>query len=340
MTNFHLLIDKWYRQNNRSLPWRETKNPYFIWLSEIIMQQTRIDQGTSYYLKFITAYPTVYDLAHASEEDVLNNWQGLGYYSRARNLHFSAKHIVNKLDGVFPATYSEILTLKGVGTYTAAAIASFAFNERKAVVDGNVYRFIARAFDVSTAIDSTLGKKQFQWIADELILNAEPNIHNQAMMEMGSLICKPKPLCEACPVQMHCLAYRNNTISERPIKQKKTKVSDRYFHYLIYDVNGETFLEKRTEKDIWQNLYQFPLIELEDAAANPEILGKLCFSSASVKHILSHQRIHARFHHIEGTPEQIGKKWIRVDRTKIQDYPIPRIIDRYLDKTANDFIKF
>ena len=336
MTDFTLLIDKWYRQNSRALPWRETKNPYLIWLSEIIMQQTRIEQGTSYYLKFVAAYPTIFDLAHASEDHVLNNWQGLGYYSRARNLHQSAKYVVDQLNGVFPQTYSEILSLKGVGTYTAAAIASFAYNERKAVVDGNVYRFLSRVFDISTPIDSTQGKKEFQALADELIQDADPCIHNQAMMEMGSLICKPKPYCENCPVRVHCLSYQNKTISERPIKSKKTAVSDRYFHYLIYDSAGKTYLEKRTEKDIWQNLYQFPLIELENATAKPIIDGELRFSSDWIKHILSHQRIHAQFHHISGTPKELDKGWMEIERAAIQEYPLPRIIDRYLEKTHND----
>ena len=300
------------------------------------MQQTRIEQGTSYYLKFISAYPTVFDLADATEEDVLNNWQGLGYYSRARNLHQSAKHVAEELNGVFPETYSEILKLKGVGSYTAAAIASFAFNERKAVVDGNVYRFLSRAFDIATPIDSAQGKKEFQWIADELIQHSEPHIHNQAMMEMGSVVCKPKPDCENCPVQTHCLAFRNNTISNRPIKSKKTAVSDRYFHYLVYDLTGKTYIEKRTEKDIWQNLYQFPLIELKEAFSKPSIDGKLLFTSDPVKHILSHQRIHAQFHHISSSPKQVGKGWIEIDRASIQEYPLPRIIDRYLEKTNND----
>lgn len=336
MTDFHLLIDLWYRQNRRELPWRNTKNPYFIWLSEIIMQQTRIEQGTSYYLKFISAYPTVFDLAEATEQDVLNNWQGLGYYSRARNLHHSAKQIAHDYNGIFPSNYQEILTLKGVGTYTAAAIASFAYNERKAVVDGNVYRFLSRVFDIATPIDSTEGKKEFQLVADELIQNAEPQIHNQAMMEMGSLICKPKPDCEVCPVRIHCLAFAHNTIEERPVKTKKTKVSDRYFHFLIYDENGKTYLEKRTEKDIWQNMYQFPLIELADSETMPEIAEEVNFSSETVKHILSHQRIHARFHHIRSVPKKIPNDWIEIQRSAIQEYPLPRIIDRYLEKTHNE----
>ena len=335
MADFHLLIADWYRQNHRELPWRDTKNPYFIWLSEIIMQQTRIEQGLNYYLKFTNAYPTIQDLANASEQDVLNNWQGLGYYSRARNLHFSAKFVVNELNGKFPATYNEIMQLKGVGTYTAAAVASFAYNERCAVVDGNVYRFFSRLFDIATPIDSTQGKKEFQLLADELIKKADPGTHNQAMMEMGSLICSPKPDCEACPVQVHCLALKNKTISERPIKSKKTKVRDRYFHYLVHSFDGKTIITKRTEKGIWQNMYQFPLIETESAETPSTISNEISFSSEVQKHILSHQRIFAVFHHIDNAPKTLDSDHLEINKVEIQDYPLPRIIDRYLEDTAN-----
>ncbi|MDG1332268.1 MAG: A/G-specific adenine glycosylase [Crocinitomicaceae bacterium] len=335
MTDFHLLIADWYRLNHRILPWRETTNPYFIWLSEIIMQQTRIEQGTNYYLKFIAAYPTIQDLAKASEQDVLNNWQGLGYYSRARNLHFSAKYVVDELDGKFPKKYKEIIKLKGVGTYTAAAIASFAYNERCAVVDGNVYRFLSRVFDVSTPIDSTQGKKEFQLLADELIEKADPGTHNQAMMEMGSLVCTPNPNCEECPVQVHCQARKNDTIKERPIKSKKTKVRDRFFHYLVYSFDGKTIITKRTEKGIWQNMYQFPLIETESTEIPKSISKDAQFSSSVQKHILSHQRIFAVFHHIEAEPAKLESDYITINKEEIQDYPLPRIIDRYLEDTAN-----
>ncbi|MCJ8292234.1 MAG: A/G-specific adenine glycosylase [Crocinitomicaceae bacterium] len=335
MADFHLLIADWYRQNHRELPWRDTKNPYFIWLSEIIMQQTRIEQGLNYYLKFTNAYPTIQNLANASEQDVLNNWQGLGYYSRARNLHFSAKFVVNELNGKFPATYNEIMQLKGVGTYTAAAVASFAYNERCAVVDGNVYRFLSRLFDIATPIDSTQGKKEFQLLADELIKKADPGTHNQAMMEMGSLICSPKPDCEACPVQVHCLAIKNKTISERPIKSKKTKVRDRYFHYLVHSFDGKTIITKRTEKGIWQNMYQFPLIETESAETPGAISNEISFSSEVQKHILSHQRIFAVFHQINNAPKTLDSDHLEINKVEIQDYPLPRIIDRYLEDTAN-----
>jgi len=299
------------------------------------MQQTRIEQGLNYYLKFTNAYPTIQNLANASEQDVLNNWQGLGYYSRARNLHFSAKFVVNELNGKFPATYNEIMQLKGVGTYTAAAVASFAYNERCAVVDGNVYRFLSRLFDIATPIDSTQGKKEFQLLADELIKKADPGTHNQAMMEMGSLICSPKPDCEACPVQVHCLALKNKTISERPIKSKKTKVRDRYFHYLVHSFDGKTIITKRTEKGIWQNMYQFPLIETESAETPRTISNEISFSSEVQKHILSHQRIFAVFHHIDNAPKTLDSDHLEINKVEIQDYPLPRIIDRYLEDTAN-----
>ncbi|MFK7785699.1 MAG: A/G-specific adenine glycosylase [Crocinitomicaceae bacterium] len=335
MADFYLLIGKWYRRNERALPWRKTKNPYFIWLSEIIMQQTRIEQGTNYYLKFTTEYPTIQDLANASEQDVLNNWQGLGYYSRARNLHFSAKYVVNELDGKFPETYKEIIKLKGVGTYTAAAIASFAYNERCAVVDGNVYRFLSRLFDVATPIDSTQGKKDFQLLADELIEKADPGQHNQAMMEMGSLVCAPNPNCEECPVNIHCLARKNDTIKQRPVKSKKTKVRDRYFHYLLYNFDGKTVIVKRTEKGIWQNMYQFPLIETESTTTPKVISEEISFSSVVHKHILSHQHIFAVFHHIDSEPADLDSDWISINSADIQDYPLPRIIDRYLEDKSN-----
>lgn len=336
MTDFHLLIAKWYRQNSRSLPWRETNNPYFIWLSEIIMQQTRIEQGTSYYLKFTQIYPAIFDLASASEQDVLNNWQGLGYYSRARNLHAAAKDIADNLNGVFPKTYDEILLLKGVGTYTAAAISSFAFNESRAVVDGNVYRFLSRLFDISTPIDSTEGKKTFQLLADELIKEAEPALHNQAMMEMGSLICAPKPNCEICPVRIHCLALKNETVFERPLKTKKIKTRKRFFHYLIYTRSRETIISQRTQKDIWQNMYEFPMVESTSTDIPSMVKDMIRSSSEPIKHILSHQHIYAVFHHIDEFPSEVQPDWIIIDRSDIQDYPLPRIIDRYLEDTSNE----
>ncbi|NQY68835.1 MAG: A/G-specific adenine glycosylase [Flavobacteriales bacterium] len=337
MHNFHLLIAKWYRQNSRSLPWRQTNNPYFIWLSEIIMQQTRVEQGKAYYEKFITNYPTIIDLANAEEQQILNDWQGLGYYSRARNLHYSAKLVRDHFNGEFPNTFDEILKLKGVGSYTAAAISSFAFKEKTAVVDGNVYRLLSRVFDVETPIDSSKGQKEFQELADELIPSKNPDTHNQAIMEVGSLVCTPKnPNCNECPLIDLCLARANNTIDSRPVKSKKNKVRDRYFHFLLFDINEETYIEQRTEKGIWQNMYQFPLVEIEENEIDnhKKQWSKQWKESSEIIHKLSHQTIHATFHHITGDPELINETWIKIRMEDIQDYPLPRIIDRYLEENS------
>jgi len=334
MSNFSLLIIDWYRQNKRELPWRNTKDPYKIWLSEIILQQTRVEQGRSYYEKFIRNYPTVTDLANASEHDVLNDWQGLGYYSRARNLHFSAKYVRDELGGRFPDTYNEIIKLKGVGKYTAAAIASFAFGQPTAVVDGNVYRFLSRVFDIKTPIDSSKGQKEFQELADALISDQNPADHNQAMMEIGAMICTPhQPKCLFCPVNDMCEAQKNGTLQDRPVKTKKTKVRNRYFHYLIYRKEDKTILEQRTNKDIWQNLYQFPLIESEAADMNLSIPDSI-HASEVIVHKLSHQHIHTVFHIIDGFPEKKIEGTIEIKLSNIQDYPLPRIIDRYLEKNT------
>ncbi len=338
MSDFTLSITKWYRQNKRNLPWRNTSDPYKIWLSEIILQQTRVDQGLAYYEKFIRHYPTVIDLANTDEHNVLNDWQGLGYYSRARNLLHSARMVRDDFNGKFPDNYHDISKLKGVGRYTAAAIASFAFGEKKAVVDGNVYRLLSRCFDIATPIDSTAGVKEFQALADELITDENPGEHNQAIMELGSVICSPKPQCDLCPLSDQCLSRANSTINDRPVKSKRTKVRDRYFHYLVYSDGKETFLEQRRHKDIWQQLYQFPLIELPSANQTPvkDTLKQASFSSETVTHVLSHQRIHAIFHHFNHLPDVPGESWIRVTHDTIQDYPLPRIIDRYLENKPMD----
>ena len=338
MSNFSLLITNWYRLNKRNLPWRQTSDPYLLWLSEIILQQTRVDQGLSYYQKFAQNYPTVTDLANAEEIDLLNDWQGLGYYSRARNLHFSAKLIRDEYGGVFPTSYSEIIQLKGVGKYTAAAIASFAFNENKAVVDGNVYRVLSRVFNIDTPIDTPTGVKEFQQLADKLIDANHPGEHNQAIMELGAVVCTPKPKCNDCPVNAICQSLEMNNFAERPIKAKRTKVRDRYFHYLVYSDGNHTLLEKREGKDIWQNMFQFPLIE----TAKPEDQQLVQLrktqqrESEEVIHLLSHQKIHAVFHYFSFLPEERNGNWIKIKHSEIQDYPLPRIIDRYLEKNKID----
>lgn len=333
MSNFSPSITNWYRQNKRNLPWREQTDPYKIWLSEIILQQTRVDQGMSYYQKFIQHYPKVCDLAQANEQQVLNDWQGLGYYSRARNLHAASRQICNEMQGVFPDNYADIRQLKGVGDYTAAAISSFAFGEAKAVVDGNVYRLLSRYFDIDTPMDSAAGKREFQALADTLLDRANPGEHNQAIMEVGSIVCAPKANCSVCPLNESCLSLQRNTISQRPVKSKKTKVRDRYFHFFLYSDGKSTYLEKRTQRDIWQHLYQFPLVEMESESVSglQKQLKGLAHSSDEILHLLSHQRIHARFHHFFQLPEQVDENWIKVDTAAIQDYPLPRIIDRYLE---------
>lgn len=337
MTDFTLLITDWYRQNKRELPWRNTNDSYLIWLSEIILQQTRVDQGLSYYLKFADHYPNVTALANASENDVLNMWQGLGYYSRARNLHATAKHVSTTLNGIFPKKYTELLKLKGVGSYTAAAIASFSNKEPIAVVDGNVYRVLSRYFDIDTPIDSTEGKKMFFELAQSLLNPAEPDLFNQAIMEFGALQCTPKnPDCKNCPLNGGCLAFAKNTIASRPLKSKKTAVKNRYFHFLFFDDGKNTILEQRVSKDIWQNMYQFPLIETETNAEienNTAILPQQPeYISKEIIHLLSHQRLHARFYHFAQLPVNLPTHWILIPKVNLQNYPLPRLIDRYLEE--------
>ena len=333
MSDFSRLINKWYRQNKRDLPWRNTNDPYLIWISEIILQQTRVDQGLNYYLKFKNKYPTVTDLANAEEMDILNDWQGLGYYSRARNLHSSARTIRDQYQGVFPKKYDEIKQLKGIGNYTAAAISSFAFDEVKAVVDGNVYRLLSRVFDVELPIDSTEGTKFFQELADELIDAEHPGTHNQAVMELGALVCTPSnPDCTNCPIHIMCLSLKNNTIAQRPVKKKKGKVRNRYFHFLIYVDDSSVLIEKRTSNDIWKNLYQFPLIEIEHADTDlSDRLNEQVRESTEIVHLLSHQKIIAQFHHFSHMPNNSGNTWLKIEKSDLQNYPLPRLIDRYLE---------
>jgi A/G-specific adenine glycosylase len=338
MAIFHLSIAEWYRRNARDLPWRRTKNPYLIWLSEIILQQTKVEQGLAYYQKFSSSYPTVQRLAEASEQDVLNLWQGLGYYSRARNLHFTAKQIVSEWNGEFPKSYATLLQLKGIGKYTAAAIASFSNDEAVAVVDGNVYRVLSRVFDIDLAIDSTAGKNHFFQLAQELIDTENPAEFNQAIMEFGALQCTPKkPNCWNCPLSENCLAHAHQTIAERPVKSKKSKVRNRFFHFLFFEHNGFTWIEQRTEKDIWQNLYQFPLIEQDENNEDFDIKTHTHLSpihvSKPITHILSHQKIHAVFYHFDGTPAAMHDNWQMIKRENLQDFPLPRLIDRYLETT-------
>ena len=300
-----ILLD-WYAREGRDLPWRRTRDPYRIWLSEVILQQTRVAQGTEYYLRFTERFPDVASLAAAPEDEVLKLWQGLGYYSRARNLHAAARQVVERFGGRFPVALEEVRSLRGVGDYTAAAICSAAYDAPCAVVDGNVYRVLARLFDLDAPIDSTAGKRAFAELAQLQLDTAHPGRYNQAIMDFGALRCIPSsPRCEACPLAGRCLALAAGTVAARPVKQSKTKVRDRWFNYLHISSGDRTLLRRRERRDIWQGLYEFPLIETEGPAELPELvrlpqfrelLGDapwhLVRSIPLPKHQLSHQTLH------------------------------------------------
>jgi A/G-specific adenine glycosylase len=330
----------WYNEHKRDLPWRKTTDPYQIWLSEIILQQTRVNQGLDYFNKFIKKHPDIHSLAQSSEKDVLNLWQGLGYYSRARNLHFTAKYISNELNGEFPTEYKDILNLKGVGEYTAAAIASFAYKEAYPVVDGNVYRVLSRMFGIENPIDSTEGKKVFKQLATELIDTKNPDTYNQAIMEFGALQCTPKkPNCEDCPYLLECFAYKNGLITELPKKEKKIKQRNRYFNYLVIINNDSIYLNERKEKDIWQGLFDFPVFETKEPLTSFPLLEKefsnigltLKNQSTEYKHILSHQKIYATFWLVSSNKtKNIDSKFVKTPLKEINNYPIPKLIDNYL----------
>lgn len=345
MKDFSSRITNWYSENKRELPWRNTKNPFKIWLSEIILQQTRVIQGMDYYHKFTERFSTPKELAEAPLDEVLKLWQGLGYYSRARNLHNAAIYIKEEKDGAFPDTYNEIVKLKGVGEYTAAAISSFAFNEPHAVVDGNVYRVLSRIFGIETGIDTTKGKKEFKTLADTLINKKDPGTHNQAIMEFGALHCTPKsPDCSSCIFNDKCYALKNGLVDTLPIKEKNLKQKHRFFYYIILKHKDIVYIQQRVEKDIWLNLYQFPLIETNEKVEFEKVIPQLQteiqtkdFSITNVskdyKHILSHQVIHAQFIEI-----QLEKKiehntpWIEISTADFGTFAIPRLIDRYINE--------
>lgn len=325
-------IQAWYQREKRLLPWRSTKNPYFIWLSEVILQQTRVQQGLPYYQKFIEAFPKIEKLAGAYEQDVLNLWQGLGYYSRARNMHKTAKHVVQECQGVFPKNYLELLKLPGIGPYSAAAIASFAFNEPRAVVDGNVYRVLSRYFNSSIPINKPEGQKFFQKMADELLDQKNPAAHNQAIMELGALICSPKkPNCASCPLSDSCEAQYKNAWQQLPVKIGKTKVRNRYLNYFVCLTADQILVQQRGDKDIWAKMYEFPLIESE--SLDSEILREISLIK-HVNHKLTHQNLSVHFFKAsKSTSERIAPNgfWVLVDDLKT--LPLPRVIEKFLDET-------
>ena len=341
MNFFSSEIIKWYSLNKRELPWRYTKDPYKIWLSEIILQQTQVKQGLPYYQKFIKTFPSVSELANASEEEVLKLWQGLGYYSRARNLHFAAKQIFRA--GLFPNEYKNIIKLKGVGEYTAAAIASFAFKLPHAVVDGNVFRLLSRFYGIDTPIDTYKGKKKFSELAQTLLVKEEPDTHNQAIMEFGAQMCKPKqPNCNICPLKEQCLAFANNTIHHLPVKKSKVKVKTVFFEYFFFKMNGYTLVNKRTDNGIWRNMYEFPLITTEELKNIEEILNcnqfelwvkGIDFSIESIsefKHILSHRKINARFWEIKCQNMLPLSNFQKIKIETIDKLAVSRLIEKFI----------
>lgn len=340
---FSKKLVEWYLENKRALPWRDTTDPYKVWLSEIILQQTRVNQGLPYYEKFVTRYPNVKDLAAASEDEVLRCWQGLGYYSRARNLHKCAKTIVDN-GSTFPSTFEELKSLPGIGDYTAAAIASFSFNQAVAVVDGNVFRVLARVFGIQTPIDSPTGKKEFISMANELIDASRPDLHNQAIMEFGALHCTPvNPSCGDCIFKKTCVAKRQEMQSSLPVKEKNVKGRKRYFHYIVYRRDGKLLMKKRSEKDIWLGLYDFPVIESPKPLSLKRIFSahrdnyllpdaSLATVSETYRHMLTHQTIYSRFILIE------APKKLKIDApsaafysfSEISELPKPNLISRFL----------
>jgi A/G-specific adenine glycosylase len=342
---FQTQLLEWFAHNHRPLPWKGERNPYLIWLSEIILQQTTVAQGLPYFERFCERYPSVKDLAAAPDDDVMKLWEGLGYYSRARNLLATARHISFELNGVFPTTYADILTLKGVGPYTAAAIASFGFGEAKAVVDGNVYRVLSRVFGIATPIDSTEGKHIFNKLASEVLDEKRPADFNQAIMDFGATHCTPsRPKCgKTCPMQAFCTALADNNVDNLPVKSKRLTKRERFFNYLILNDGDSIYIRKRVEKDIWQDLYEFPLVETaaltEDEttileAFNPSISDELIVErkSAPMRQLLTHQRIIAIFWEINVKNPEIlrGSDFLKINRKDVVKYAFPKVIDNYL----------
>jgi A/G-specific adenine glycosylase len=347
-----LIIHEWYEKNLRDLPMRHTRDPYRTWVAEIILQQTRLDQGLPYLNRFLDTFPDVKALAAASEDEVLRLWQGLGYYSRARNMHASARHIVADLGGFMPATYKELLKLKGVGKYTAAAIASWCYGEPVAAVDGNVARVIARLYGIGEAINTSAGEKRIYELATVLLDKSDPGMHNQAMIDFGAMLCVPSPDCSRCPLATSCEAYNNGEVDRIPVKIRNKKPVDRWFYYYMINSGGHTILVQRKGKDIWEGLYQLPMIESEGPLSEEEIIRHLlprvlrepeaAYSKGSrligklsepFRHQLSHQTIHARFLQVklDMLPDPLPEEWQPVALEKLERYALPRLIHRYLE---------
>jgi len=343
-------LGKWFDLEKRDLPWRSSSDPYRIWLSEIILHQTRVAQGTAYYHRFLEKFPDVFSLAEANTDDVLKIWQGLGYYSRARNLHETARIIAFERNGRFPDNYSDLLKLKGIGEYTAAAISSIAFAEPKAAVDGNVKRVISRLFSVSEEINSPKGKKIIDALATEILDHENPGRHNQAVMELGASVCLPKkPLCISCPLNSVCMALQENRVSELPLKYNKTIVKDRFFNYLLIKHGTLIKLQQRTGGEIWEGLYEFPLIETPGLTAPEDYPGLIALFlksdpgnfniirvSEPVYHKLSHRNIISCFLHLSvpvySDFTRLPGKQIEI--SEFHEFPVPKLIERYISSAG------
>jgi len=339
------IILEWYKKNKRELPMRQTRDPYRTWVAEVILQQTRMDQGLPYLERFLKAFPDVSALAAAREEEVLKLWQGLGYYSRARNMQASARQVVEQMEGLMPADYQGLLALKGVGKYTAAAIASWCYGEPKAAVDGNVSRLIARLFGIEEAINSPAGEKRVYALAGDLLDRSDPGQHNQAMIEFGALLCTPlSPRCEVCPLAAHCFACLSGKVDEFPKKIAGKKPVPSWFYFYVMTSRGETILEKRGNSGIWRSLYQFPMTEYGAPRSEAEMVEDIheFYSgeqvhvtglSTPIRHQLSHRTIFARFIHVElpSLSSKLPAEWIIVPVDQIDEYPVPRLIHRYLE---------
>lgn len=344
MNVFSKVIIEWYKENKRELPWRESSDPYLIWISEIILQQTRVVQGYDYFLRFIKRFPDIRSLADADEDEVMKYWQGLGYYSRARNLHAAAK----SMNGVFPRSYPEVLALKGVGEYTAAAICSFAYGMPYAVVDGNVYRVLSRYFGVDIPIDSTEGKKCFSALANEVLDPEHPALYNQGIMDFGAIQCTPQsPDCLFCPLSESCSALSAGKVAQLPVKQHKTKTTNRYFNYIYVRAGAYTFINKRTADDIWKNLFELPLIETSRLLSDEEFMALPEFRALftgeeepvvrpvcrEVKHVLSHRVIYANFYEVV-IPEESGSfaDFRRIKIDELGQYAVSRLVHSFIER--------
>lgn len=344
MNNFSEILINWYREHKRELPWRESSDPYLIWISEIILQQTRVVQGYDYFIRFIKRFPDVTSLAEADEDEVMKFWQGLGYYSRARNLHAAAR----SMNGVFPKTYPEVLALKGVGEYTAAAICSFAYNMPYAVVDGNVYRVLSCYLGIETPIDSTEGKKLFASLAGEFLDKSRPAVYNQAIMDFGAIQCTPQnPACLFCPLAGSCMALSKSMVAQLPVKQHKTKTTERFLNYIYVRAGACTFINKRTGNDIWKNLFELPLIETASSVTEEELLALPEFIKLfdkeevpvvrsicrNVKHVLSHRVLYANFYEVV-LPEKTKSfsSYLKIKTNELEQYAVPKLIHAFLEK--------